>query len=84
MLFPTKRHSRAIEGLRVATHSPVLVPRNATHPAELRTCLARGGNKVLKPHIDVHLHPQQQSHLQQDQLQLPDTWEGERPSGLHP
>lgn len=40
-----------------------------------RTCLARGGNKALKPHIDVHLHPQEQSHLQQDQLQLSDTWD---------
>lgn len=41
-----------------------------------RTCLARGGNKALEPHIDVHLNPQEQSHLQQDQLELPDTWEG--------
>lgn len=36
--FPPKRPALAqqrIGGLRVATHSPVLVPRNATRPAEI-------------------------------------------------
>lgn len=63
-----------------AQSRPVLVPTSPTSShLTLSLCLARGGCKTLELHVDVHLHPQEQSHLQQDQLELPDTWDrGER------
>lgn len=71
---------------RAATHSLVLVPTDVTYRyLTLSTCLARGGDEAIEPHVDVHLHAQQQSHLQQDQLELTDTCKGrEGYSGLHP
>lgn len=65
---------------RGAQSSPVLVPTSPTGSHfTLSLRLARGGGKTLELHVDVHLYPQEQSHLQQDQLELPDTWDsGER------
>lgn len=64
--------------------SPWMPPAPQRH-LTLSTRLARGGDKALELHVGVHLHPQEQSHLQQDQLELPDTWEGRGGnSGLHP
>lgn len=44
----------------------------------LSTRFAHWGDETTELHVDVHLHPQEQSHLQQDQLELPDTWDGSR------
>lgn len=75
--FPQKRPGWPSRGLGGSEWPPTAQSLSPGMPPALqryRTCLVRGGNKALEPHIDVHLHPQEQRHLQQDQLELPDTW----------
>lgn len=45
---------------------------------EVNTVFSWGLNQALKLHSGVHLHPEQERHFQQNQLQLTDTWKHTR------
>ena len=49
-----------------------------TEPGAPAGPLVRRLHQLLETDVLVQLHPQQQRHLQQDTLQLPDTWSTER------